>query len=798
MDFNFFNKMDTGDIITELSDPAAYRGYLQSMSRLSSYSWRNIFLIFKQMPHASKLADFNTWKNQYGRKIKMGSTSIKINVPIEQEPIKRLVEKTDPATGAAVLDENSKRILEELIIYPPVEFKANNYMDISQTDGNPLPLLAGDVMSDKSLYEVFTDVLKIISPSVLLQENHYSFWGAIRQIALERLENINSDKSDFIIDSVAYVVCRRFNIETDTNFNALDRYLDADMLETIRKYSDELIIAIEDRFAVICKERGLDPMTLTATAEPKAAFLTSSHNGTKLNTETKPPIKPLYSKELRTDIVAGVEFNQYTVKPLTESEEMTVIETATEITPPTPINPAIKQSKPVERTEPPTLQYLPDTSITIPERNEYGYTRPELLPLNKDRAVSLFRRNMTVYMLNKDNTEVMARYLSDIQNHDGIYGIAYGTWLNSREYIALASGKPEDRLEAKFIYDGGDSFAVYQTEPDNSPAAYKSYEELETQGFDINRHNYNLVYTAPLPAPPSDSPAGLFMWVNAERLDDYKGRSLSISDVLSIKKDEIITSYYANGRTFKELLSFIGEEGRRSERIIEIEADVMENNSFSVEQNAVYEKQEPQANISTPDKQETIIPPVAEVPPQSQTVQLNTPQSETTAVQTEKPPPALPVIKSDLALYRVSVKEAEEHGTTELYETNQRMNRHCAKAVTNAIQTHKKGENRYDMATPAERLIKTYGAERMMWVLSKHILTASEKFSEVNCSWAKSFINDGTGSGDEVPPFTINIHHAILDVFVNELRAVLGKKPTFNELMKTAKKKSEARNNSNG
>jgi len=205
---------------------------------------------------------------------------------------------------------------------------------------------------------------------------------------------------------------------------------------------------------------------------------------------------------LRTDIVAGVEFSQYAVKPFTENEEKTVIETATEITLPTPIVPAIKQSKPVERTEPPTLQYLPDATITITERNQYGYTRPELLPLNKDRAISFLRRKMTVYMLNKDNTEVMANYLSDIQNHDGIFGIAYGAWLNSREY----------------------------------------------------------------------------------------------------------------------------------------------------------EKQELQTHIPTPDKQETILPPVAEVLLQSQIEQPNTTQlSEAATVKTPSPPPALPVIKSDLAFRQEEV-----------------------------------------------------------------------------------------------------------------------------------------------
>ena len=62
MDFKLLDKMDIAEILSELNDPAEYRGYLQTMSRFSGYSRRNIFLIYKQMPHASKLADFKNWK----------------------------------------------------------------------------------------------------------------------------------------------------------------------------------------------------------------------------------------------------------------------------------------------------------------------------------------------------------------------------------------------------------------------------------------------------------------------------------------------------------------------------------------------------------------------------------------------------------------------------------------------------------------------------------------------------------------------------------------------------------------
>ena len=78
MDFSILSKMDANEMLAELFNTAVYKGFLQVMSRFSSYSWRNIFLIYKQLPHASKLVDFDTWKEQYGRTVIRGSTSIKI------------------------------------------------------------------------------------------------------------------------------------------------------------------------------------------------------------------------------------------------------------------------------------------------------------------------------------------------------------------------------------------------------------------------------------------------------------------------------------------------------------------------------------------------------------------------------------------------------------------------------------------------------------------------------------------------------------------------------------------------
>ena len=813
MDLLFIDGTDMSDSLNELLDPANYTGYLQAMSHFCGYGWHNVFLIYKQMPHATKLADFTSWKEQYGRTVIRGSKSIKINNPIEQKPIKKLVEKIDSSTGAVVLDENGKRVMEDLIIEPPVQYKQVSLLDVSQTEGKPLLLMAGDIVSNGSLFGAFIDVLKIISPFISLHEIDNpapaDIWDSISLIIVEKIDNADTDIIDFISDSICFVVCWRFGIDVDfKGFDPVKSY-DIETLETICKQADSLITCIEDRFSIICKERGLEPLTLPKTAAPAPRI------ETKTEAAVEPPHENLsveltrepttledvkYKRILRTENVAGVEFNQYDVKPLTENELANGEDTEVVQTAPPPTQQTSKpKSNPL--TELLTLKHPPDTAITIAERNQYGYTRPELLPLTKERAITLFQRDMVIYLLYRDNTEAMAHYITDIYKHDGIFGIANGKWQKSREYAALSSGNPEAIQEAKFIYDNGDSFAIYQVKPGDSPLEYKSYEDLQKSELAIDRLNYSLVYTSDLPAPPSDSPEGIFMWVSAERLEDYRGRAMAISDVLSIKKGGVITSHYANGRTFKELLDFIGEEGRGDGRKNDVE--IVINEDISTEPDGIQEKQKASGSIpalSSPNEKEAAISSSAEQSPaphqqagQPQTTE-NTAQATPNSAPAE-PQTSLPIIISEVPLLKISAKEAESYGVTELYELNRRIDLDCIKGIDEAIKTYKTGANRYDLETPADVLLDSYGAVRLIWVLFRHIGAKPTGFSQDNTAWINGYIGD---EHSETQQITANTHNAVLDAFIYQLRAVFNKKPTFNERMKNAKKKSEEYNNSNG
>ena len=58
-------RLETG--IRELYESDRYRSYLSTMSRFHKYSVNNTLLIHLQMPNATLVAGFNTWKNKFGR-----------------------------------------------------------------------------------------------------------------------------------------------------------------------------------------------------------------------------------------------------------------------------------------------------------------------------------------------------------------------------------------------------------------------------------------------------------------------------------------------------------------------------------------------------------------------------------------------------------------------------------------------------------------------------------------------------------------------------------------------------------
>ena len=206
----------------------------------------------------------------------------------------------------------------------------------------------------------------------------------------------------------------------------------------------------------------------------------------------------------------------------------------------------------------------PDPTLTVPVLSEYGYTEPDMYPLSADRAAALFDADHTIYLLYPDNTEAVAFDRDEIITFsgNGFCGISKADWENSpirAAQIALAESA-EGRRESGFLHGEGNQLAIYQLKGGEETRDYRfeGMEQIEKRGLSVDRANYELVYTAPL--AENESLNRIYEKFNVSRPEDFKGHSLSVSDVVVLKQGDSLTSHYVDRFGFADLPSFTGEE----------------------------------------------------------------------------------------------------------------------------------------------------------------------------------------------------------------------------------------------
>jgi len=110
----------------EAGHSEALTNYLTAMSHFHQYSFGNVMEIARQMPTATRVAGFWTWKN-LGRSVKAGQKGIRILAPIVG--VRR---KKDEEANKDITKQNERVLLG---------FRNAYVFDISQTDGVELPNL---------------------------------------------------------------------------------------------------------------------------------------------------------------------------------------------------------------------------------------------------------------------------------------------------------------------------------------------------------------------------------------------------------------------------------------------------------------------------------------------------------------------------------------------------------------------------------------------------------------------------------------------------------------------------------
>ena len=129
---------------------------------------------------------------------------------------------------------------------------------------------------------------------------------------------------------------------------------------------------------------------------------------------------------------------------------------------------------------------------------------------------------------------------------------------------AAAGMTVEEYAAAGFEAPQQDSFSIYQLRNEDSTRDYRfePYDRLQAAGRTVDKTNYTEVYAAPLAA--GTTLEDIYRTFNVAHPADFKGHSLSVSDVVVLHQNGQDTAHYCDSVGFQQVPEFLRENPLRT------------------------------------------------------------------------------------------------------------------------------------------------------------------------------------------------------------------------------------------
>ena len=497
--------------ITELFESERYREYLRVMSKFHNYSFNNTLLIAMQKPDASLVAGFSALKNNFGRNVMKGQKGIKIIAPSPYK-VKQEMKKIDPHTQQPIIGKDGKPVTEEKEITIPA-YKVVSVFDVSQTEGKELPDIAVDELTgDVERYRDFFAALEKTSPVPIGFEqipgsSHGYYHLEDKRIAIqEGMSELQTLKT--AIHEIAHAKLH------DIDLNAPENEQQPRVDRRTREVEAESVAY------TVCQHYGLD------TSDYSFGYVAGWSSGRELS-ELKSSLETIRSAA--AEIINSID---ETLAELSKAQDK-------------------------EQT---AGQEQPDKE-EAPAQEKAAFA-PE----------TIYRVRRNPYSDSKENTYLLQAYVTQENGRAKMGAVLFtGTPQKCRELMGqLKSGElTEGQVKelyakaqetAKTAEQDKDTFSIYQLKhgDETRDLRFEPYDRLQATGNIVDRANYELIYSAEL--TPGTSLEDIYTRFNIDHPKDFKGHSLSVSDVVVLHQNGQDTAHYVDSFGYKSVPEFLQEQ----------------------------------------------------------------------------------------------------------------------------------------------------------------------------------------------------------------------------------------------
>ena len=517
--------------IAELFDSERYREYLKVMSKFHNYSFRNTVLIAMQKPDASLVAGFSAWKNNFERNVMKGQKGIKIIAPSPYK-IKQEMQKIDPHTQKPVIGKDGKPVTEEKEVTIPA-YKVVSVFDVSQTEGKELPDIAVDELTgDVDRYKDFFAALEKTSPVPIAFENieggsHGYYHLEDKRIAInEGMSELQTLKT--AIHEIAHAKLH------DIDLNAPK---DEQQPRVDRRTRE---VEAESVAYTVCQHYGLD------TSDYSFGYVAGWSSGRELS-ELKSSLETIRSAA--AEIINSIDANFAELQKAQDKEQTAGQEQPT------------REGQ--EAAPQPEAPKKADTA---------GKEKPEAAPKEAFTPETIYRVRRNPYSDSRENSHLLQAYVTQENGRAKMGDVLYtGTPEKCRELMGQLKSGELTEGDVKQLYakaqetaqttgQDKDTFSIYQIKggDETRDFRFEPYDRLQAAGNVVDKANYELVYSAPL--APETSLEDIYTRFNIDHPKDFKGHSLSVSDVVVLHQNGQDTAHYVDSVGFRQVPEFLQEQ----------------------------------------------------------------------------------------------------------------------------------------------------------------------------------------------------------------------------------------------
>ena len=517
--------------ITELFDSERYKEYLKVMSKFHNYSFRNTVLIAMQKPDASLLAGFSAWKNNFERNVMRGQKGIKIIAPSPYK-IKQEMQKIDPHTQKPVIGKDGKPVTEEKEVTIPA-YKVVSVFDVSQTEGKELPDIAVDELTgDVDRYKDFFAALEKTSPVPIAFENieggsHGYYHLEDKRIAInEGMSELQTLKT--AIHEIAHA--KLHDIDLNAPKDEQQPHVDRRTRE----------VEAESVAYTVCQHYGLD------TSDYSFGYVAGWSSGRELS-ELKSSLETIRSAA--AEIINSIDANFAELQKAQDKEQTAGQEQPT------------REGQ--EAAPQPEAPKKADTA---------GKEKPEAAPKEAFTPETIYRVRRNPYSDSRENSHLLQAYVTQENGRAKMGDVLYtGTPEKCRELMGQLKSGELTEGDVKQLYakaqetaqttgQDKDTFSIYQIKggDETRDFRFEPYDRLQAAGNVVDKANYELVYSAPL--APETSLEDIYTRFNIDHPKDFKGHSLSVSDVVVLHQNGQDTAHYVDSVGFRQVPEFLQEQ----------------------------------------------------------------------------------------------------------------------------------------------------------------------------------------------------------------------------------------------